>query len=53
MRNYPIEQVIVEVTKGVRTRNAFNEVRLLAFISEIEPSCIEEALSDNDWVLAM
>ena len=49
LRNHPLEQVIGEVTEGVRTRKAFNKVRFSAFISEIEPSCIArtQSLSDN------
>ena len=30
-----------------------NEVEFSAFISEVEPTCVEEALSDCDWIIVM
>ena len=46
--------MIGNVNEGVNTRNIIlNEVTFSTFISEIEPSNIDEALSDNDWVIAM
>ena len=46
--------MIGDVNKGVKTRNSIlNEVTLSAFISKIEPSNINKALSDNDWFIAM
>ena len=53
-KSHPLNQVIVDVSEGVKTRNnILNEVTFFAFISEIEPSNIDETLSDNDWVIAM
>ena len=54
IRNHPIDQVIGEMNEGVRTRKRFNEeAQFSAFISQIEPKNVEEALTDNDWIIAM
>ena len=54
IRNHPLYQVTGDVNQEVRTRNStLNEVIFSAFISHIEPSKIDEALSDNDWVIPL
>ena len=54
IKDHPIDQVIGDIYEGVKTRNRIlNEVTFSAFISEIEPSNMEEALFDNDWMIAM
>ena len=37
----------------MRTRSTFKEYSDVAFISELEPKKIEEALLDEGWILAM
>ena len=49
-----MDQIIGSPSKGVRTRSkhaSFCEHHL--FVSCIEPTSIEEALEDSDWVMAM
>ena len=54
LKDHPPEQIIGNLQSGVKTRRQLqNEVELSAFISEIEPTCVEEALSDCDWIIAM
>ena len=54
IKDYPPEQIIGNVQSGVKTRQQLqNEVEFAAFISKIEPTCVEEALSDCDWIIAM
>ena len=53
-KSHSLDQVIGNVNKGVKTRSSIlNEVTFSAFISEIKPLNVDEALSDNDWVIAM
>ena len=49
-----MDQIIGSPSKGVRTRSkhaSFCEHHL--FVSCIEPTSIEEALEDSDWMMAM
>ena len=53
-KDHPIGQIIGSPSKGVRTRYkhaSFCEHH--SFVSCIEPTSIEEALEDSDWVMAM
>ncbi|PKU64856.1 Retrovirus-related Pol polyprotein from transposon TNT 1-94 [Dendrobium catenatum] len=53
-KNHPKELIIGEPSEGVRTRRGLNkEVNHSAFISTIEPTNIDQALSDEFWILAM
>ncbi|KAJ9546579.1 hypothetical protein OSB04_019122 [Centaurea solstitialis] len=53
-RDHPIDQVLGDPSTGVRTRHqASNHCLFVCFLSEIEPSKIEEALADPFWVSAM
>ena len=53
-KNHPRELIIGEPSEGVRTRRGLNkEVNHSAFISTIEPTNIDQALSDEFWILAM
>ena len=45
--------IIGDKTQGVRTRSSLRDVVTYGMVSEIEPKTIDEALSDNDWILAM
>ncbi|KAJ9566213.1 hypothetical protein OSB04_002179 [Centaurea solstitialis] len=53
-RDHPIDQVLGDPSTGVKTRHqANNHCLYVCFLSEHEPSKIEEALADPFWVLAM
>src|SRR3954462_4583978 len=53
LRDHPHEQVIGDITQGVRTRNQLGLYSDCVFISEFEPKNIKEAIVDNSWILAM
>ena len=46
-------QELGDTTKGVTTRAKLKSFINLAFISQIEPKNIDDALNDEFWVLAM
>jgi len=49
-----VENIIEQIKEGVSTRNFIsNFCRHTAFVSQIEPKSIEEALKDEKWVEAM
>ncbi|WVZ62805.1 hypothetical protein U9M48_012507 [Paspalum notatum var. saurae] len=52
---HPKELIIGSPTRGVttRSRNTAAFVQAYSFVSSIEPSIIDQALSDPDWVNAM
>jgi hypothetical protein len=53
-RNHPVDQILGDISKGVTTRfRLANFCEHYSFVSSIEPSRVEEALLDPDWVLAM
>jgi hypothetical protein len=53
-RNYPVDQILGDISKGVTTRSRLaNFCEHYSFVSSIEPFRVEEALQDPDWVLAM
>ena len=45
--------IIGDIMKGVTTRSQLKSIVNLAFISQIEPKNVDDALSDEFWVLAM
>ena len=52
--NYPKEQIIGSPSQGVVTRSkALSECGNVAFLSQLEPKKINDALNDEFWVLAM
>ena len=54
LKDHTPEKIIGNIQAGVKTRHQIqNEVEFSAFISEIEPACIEEFLNDCDWIIAM
>src|SRR5256886_9376141 len=53
LRDHPHEQVIGDITQGVRTRNQLGLYSDCVFISEFEPKNIKEAIVDSSWILAM
>ena len=53
-RDHPLDQVLGDVSSGVRTRRQVqNEVEFRAFLSQIEPTSVEQALEDCDWIIVM
>ena len=53
-KDHPKDNIIGETTKGVSTRNQLKLLDSnLAFLSQIEPRNIDEAINDESWVLAM
>jgi len=39
--------------EGVKTRSSFKDLASYALVSKIEPKMIDEALMDNEWIIAM
>ena len=53
-KDHPLDLVLGDVSSGVRTRRQVqNEVEYGAFLSQIEPTSIEQTLEDCDWIIAM
>jgi len=53
-RDLSVENIIRQIKEGVSTRSSIsNFCRHTAFVSQIEPKSIEEALKDEKWVEAM
>jgi transposase InsO family protein len=53
-KNHPLDNIIGDISKGVTTRNSLNQVcNHMAFVSQIEPNNIKEAIIDEHWTLAM
>jgi len=47
-------EIIGDPSKGIRTRLSIrNECQFAIFLSQIEPENIKEALSDENWIIAM
>ena len=53
-RDLTLENAIGKIEKGVSTRNSLNNFcRTGAFVSQIEPKSLEEALHDSNWITTM
>jgi len=53
-RDLSVENIIGQIKEGVSTRSFIsNFCRHTAFVSQIEPKSINEALNDEKWVEAM
>jgi len=53
-RNLSLDNVIGQVQKGVSTRRSLNHFcEHMAFVSQVEPKIVTEALEDNNWINAM
>ncbi|XP_014522213.1 uncharacterized protein LOC106778740 [Vigna radiata var. radiata] len=53
-RNVSTENVIGDMSRGVSTRRQLNQYCMnVAFVSKIEPKKVKEALSDENWMIAM
>ena len=52
--NHPKDLIIGDPSQDIRTRSSFREnLDYLVFVSQTEPSCIEEAENDPNWMLAI
>ena len=53
-RNLSLDNVIRQVQKGVSTRRSLNHFcEHMAFVSQVEPKIVTEALEDNNWINAI
>jgi len=53
-RNLSLDNVIGQINKGVSTRNSLNLLcEHMAFVSQIEPKTVQEALNDSNWISVM
>ncbi|MDL5363971.1 hypothetical protein, partial [Halalkalicoccus sp. NIPERK01] len=53
-RGLSLDNIIGDITEGVNTRsNIVNFCMNVAFVSQIEPKNIKEALQDEKWCIAM
>ena len=53
-RDYPIDKIIGDISQGVSTRLNLKDACLnMAFVSQIEPSKVDDALGGDQWMIAM
>jgi len=53
-RDLTLDNMIGKIEKGVSTRNSLNNFcKTMAFVSQVEPKNLEEALQDSNWIEAM
>jgi len=53
-RDLTLDNVIENIEKGVSTRKSLsNFCEIMAFVSQVEPKNLNEALKDSNWILAM
>ncbi|GJV62137.1 hypothetical protein Tco_1468237, partial [Tanacetum coccineum] len=52
-RNHPMENVIGNLKQRTLKSQAQNQSNFLCFISNIEPKNVNEALTDDSWIVAM
>jgi len=52
-RGLSLDNIIGDISKGVITRNMINFCMNVAFVSQIEPKNVQEALQDDQWCIAM
>ncbi|GJY62674.1 retrovirus-related pol polyprotein from transposon TNT 1-94 [Tanacetum coccineum] len=52
-RNHPLENVIGNLNQRTLRSQAQNEINFFCFISTIEPKNVNEALTDDSWIVAM
>ncbi|WP_374695565.1 hypothetical protein ACEW7V_00730 [Areca yellow leaf disease phytoplasma] len=51
---HPKKLILGDPSKGIRTRASIrNECDYIAFVSQVEPKCFEEAEKDSNWINAM
>ncbi|GKC77456.1 retrovirus-related pol polyprotein from transposon TNT 1-94, partial [Tanacetum coccineum] len=52
-RNHPLENVIGNINQRTLRSQAQNQSNFFCFISTIEPKNVNEALTDDSWIVAM
>jgi len=53
-RNLSLDNIIGQVQKGVTTRRSMNHFcKHMAFVSQVEPKLVSEALEDSNWINVM
>ena len=52
-KSHPQDLIIGDASKGISTRSALQQVANCAFISQIVPKKIDEALEDKYWIIFM
>nr|AAX94887.1 retrotransposon protein, putative, Ty1-copia sub-class [Oryza sativa Japonica Group]ABA92936.1 retrotransposon protein, putative, Ty1-copia subclass [Oryza sativa Japonica Group] len=53
-RDHPVDNILGDIRKGVTTRSRVaNFCQHYSFVSSLEPTRVEDALGDPDWVMAM
>ncbi|XP_070021976.1 uncharacterized protein [Nicotiana sylvestris] len=53
-RSYPLQNIITPLDSGIQIRSKTRKsLSFSAFLSQIEPKNIKEALKDTDWIIAM
>ena len=53
-RSHPLDQILIDLNYGVQTRSKLkNFCAFYAFLSNIEPKNVYEALADSNWITAM
>ncbi|XP_074298014.1 uncharacterized protein LOC141628816 [Silene latifolia] len=52
--SHPMDNILTVIHEGVKTRSLLKKICAhYSFLSELEPSNINDALTDPDWVIAM
>ena len=51
--SHPQDQIIGDSTQRVTRNSLRNICNHLAFLSQVEPKTVDEALGDENWILAM
>ena len=53
-RDHPLDNIIGDISKGVTTRHSLKDLcNNMAFVSMIEPKNLNEAIIDENWIIAM
>ena len=53
-KDHPVSNILGDIAKGVVTRRTLNNFcYYVAFVSQIEPKNVKEALQDDHWIMAM
>ena len=54
-KDHPIDAIIGSPSRGVstRSRHLASFCEYFSFVSCVEPTCVEEALKNPDWIIAM
>jgi len=53
-KNLSLDNVIVQVQRGVSTRRSSNQFcEHMTFVSQLEPKTVADALENNNWINVM